>query len=64
VWVPVPEHVPKLGVPVSIEHSKLAPASELKEKVGVESLVRPDGPESMLTAGGVESTVQVKLAGL
>jgi hypothetical protein len=49
---------------VSIEHSKLTPASELKVKVGVGSLVRPDGPESIVTFGGVVSTVQVDEAGL
>ena len=33
-------------------------------KVGVGSLVRPAGPESIWTAGGVVSIVQLKLAGL
>ncbi len=33
-------------------------------KVGVGSLVRPEGPESMLTAGAVVSTVQLKDAGV
>ena len=47
MWELAPEQGPKAGVPVSIEHSKLAPASELKVKVGVESLVRPEGPESI-----------------
>ena len=49
---------------MSIEHSKLAPGSELKVKVGVGSLVRPEGPESMLTTGAVVSTVQLKDAGV
>ncbi len=61
---PASEQEPKLGVPLSIEHSKEAPGSELKAKVGVASLVRPAGPESIPTAGGVRSTVQVKEAGL
>jgi len=64
VSVPLPEQEPKSAAPVSIEHSKVVPVSELKVNVGVESLVSPDGPESMLTVGGVVSTVQVKLAGL
>ena len=64
VWELAPEQGPKAGVPVSIEHSKPAPASELKVKVGVESLVRPEGPESMVTTGAVVSTVQVELAGV
>ena len=64
MWELAPEQGPKLGVPVSIEHSKLAPASELKVKVGVESLVRPEGPESMDTTGAVVSTVQVEAAGV
>jgi hypothetical protein len=64
VWVPLPEHGPKFGLPVSIEHSKLVPASELKVKVGVGSFVRPEGPESIVTVGGVVSTVQVEVAGL
>ncbi len=33
-------------------------------KVGVGSLVRPEGPESMLTTGAVVSTVQLKDAGV
>ena len=62
--VPLPEQGPKLAEPVSIEHSKLAPGSELKVNVGVASLVSPDGPESMLTTGALVSTVQVELAGV
>ncbi len=64
MWELAPEQVPKAGVPVSIEHSKPAPASELKVKVGVESLVRPEGPESIVTTGAVVSILQVKLAGV
>src|SRR5690242_5298386 len=64
VSVPLPEQGPKLGVPPSIEHSKARPGSELNVKVGVASLVSPDGPESILTTGGVVSTVQVTLAGV
>ncbi len=55
---PMSEQGPKLGLPLSIEHSKLAPGSEPKPKVGVESLVRPEGPELTDTAGGVRSMVQ------
>ena len=55
---------PKSGVPVSIEHLTAAPASPAwKAKVGVASLVRPAGPESIPTAGGVVSTVQPNSAG-
>ena len=53
-----------MGVPLSIEHSKLTPGSELKVKVGVGSLVRPEGPESMVTTGAAVSIVQLKVAGL
>jgi hypothetical protein len=47
----------------SIEHSRLAPASAWKAKVGVASLVSPVGPESIATVGGVVSTVHSKEAG-
>ena len=63
-WAPSPEQGPKAGVPSSIEHSSEAPASALKPKVGVGSLVRPSGPERTSTEGGVMSTVQVKEAAL
>ena len=62
--MPAPEQGPKSGVPVSIEHSKPAPGSELKVKVGVGSLVCPEGPESIVTTGAVVSTLQAKEAGL
>ena len=45
MWEVELEQAPKLGVPVSTEHSMLAPDSALKSKVGVESLVGPFGPE-------------------
>ena len=57
-------------LPESTRHWKLEPASELeKPKVGVESLVAPLGPESIVVFGGVVSpppplTVNVRLAGL
>ena len=63
-WAPSPEQGPKAGVPSSIEHSSEAPASALKPKVGVGSLVRPSGPESIARVGGVMLTVHPKLAGL
>ena len=56
---PGPEHAPKLGVPVSIEHSKVTgptPSVALKVKVGVVSLVSPVGPPSTVTSGTVESS--------
>ena len=62
--VPGPEHAPQSGVPVSIEHSKVEPDSEeWNSKVGVASLVRPVGPESIVATGAVVSTVQLKVAG-
>ena len=64
VWELESEQGPKEGVPVSIEHSKEAPGSELKPKVGDGSLVRSIGPESIWTTGGIVSTVQSKEAGL
>ena len=55
MWVaPGPEQGPKLAVPVSIEHSKVEPASvEWKAKLGVVSLVVPCAAESMIVSGGV-----------
>jgi hypothetical protein len=55
VWVlPGPEHAP--NAPESKRHSKLDPASdEVKAKVGVVSLVGPEGPESTEVSGGVVS---------
>ena len=56
---PGPEHAPKLGAPVSIEHSKVTgptPSVALKVKVGVVSLVSPVGPLSTDTFGAVESS--------
>src|SRR5262245_61290480 len=64
VCEPAAEHDPKAGAPVSIEHSNVAPGSALKAKVGVESLVRPDGPESIVGLGAIVSIVQMKVAGL
>ena len=59
VWVaPGPEQGSKLGVPVSIEHAKLDPASEeWKAKLGVVLVVDPEGPESIVVSGGAESSV-------
>ncbi len=59
MWVaPGPEQGPKDGDPDPSEHSKLEPASlEWNAKVGVASLVGPDGPLSIVVWGGVPSTV-------
>ena len=58
VEAPGPEQGPKLGVPVSIEHWKLEPASEeWKVKVGVALDVGPEDPESIVVSGGAESSV-------
>ena len=64
VWVsPGPEQAAKASA--STRHSKLAPASpEEKPKVGVVSVVRPLGPESIVVFGGVVSTVKLRLAGV
>ena len=55
MWAaPGPEQGPKLGVPLSIEQAKVDPAAEeWKVKVGVESLVGPLGPESIVVCGGI-----------
>ena len=47
----------------SRRHSKLAPASLEKVKVGVSSLVGPAGPPSIAVSGACVSTVHVRLAG-
>ena len=41
------------GVPWSIEHSTVAPASAVKPNDGVASFVGPDGPESIDNDGAV-----------
>ncbi len=65
MWEPASEQGPKAGLPWSIEHCTVAPASPgWKPKVGVASLVRPAGPESIPTCGAVVSTLQAKLAGV
>ena len=50
-----PEQGPKLGVPVAMEQRRVAPASALKPKLGVLSLVGPEGPESTETLGATMS---------
>ena len=54
MWVGAgPEQGPKPAVPVSIEHSKVEPASvEWKVKVGAESLVAPVGRPSRSSVSG------------
>src|ERR671914_345926 len=44
---------------VSTRHWKFAPASLENPKVGVESLVSPEGPESIVVWGATVSTIQV-----
>jgi hypothetical protein len=53
---------PYAGVPWSIEHSTVAPASAEKPNSGVLSLVVPDGPKPIDSDGGVVSTVNVREA--
>ena len=48
----------------SRRHSKLAPASEEKANDGEASLVRPEGPESIVVWGATVSTVKLCEAGL
>ena len=57
MWLaPGPEQGAKLAAPIA--HSKLEPGSEeWKVKVGDGLDVRPEGPESIVVSGGVESTV-------
>ena len=48
----------------SSEHWKLEPVSEaLKLKLGAESLIKPEGPLSIVVWGGVVSTVKERVAG-
>ena len=53
-------HGPYAGVPWSIEHSTVAPASAEKPNSGVLSLVVPDGPKPIDSDGGTVSTVNVR----
>ena len=56
---PGPEQGAKLGAPESIEHSKVDSATEeWKAKVGVESVVGPLGPESIVVSGAVPDAVE------
>ena len=59
--VEAPEQGPKLGVPVSIEHSTVEPASASKLKVGRASLVVPAGPPVIDSDGAVVSTVKLRV---
>ena len=64
MWAsPGPEQGPKSALPSSIEHSKLAPGSEEKVKVGVGSLVSPVGPVWIVVSGGVESIAATPQSG-
>lgn len=59
---PGPEHAPKLGVPVSIEHLNVITSAGGKASVawnvneGVVSPVTPLGPLSIVACGAVESS--------
>ncbi len=48
----------------SRRHSNVAPSSEVNSKEGLEFLVSPFGPELIVVAGPVVSTVQLRLAGV
>ena len=52
----------KSGVPVSSEHWKLEPGSELKSKLGVLSAVVPCGAEVIVAVGAAMSTVKSSVA--
>lgn len=51
---------PYAGVPWSIEHSTVAPASAVKPNSGVLSLVVPEGPKPIDSDGATVSTVNVR----
>jgi hypothetical protein len=51
------------GAPSSA-HWNAAPASELKEKLAAAEVVVPVGLAVIVTTGGVESIVQVRLTGV
>ena len=59
---PVQGPKPGAGVDPALKAAPASPAE--KSKVGVASLVRPEGPESIPCAGGVVSTVQLRMAGV
>jgi hypothetical protein len=70
VWLPSPSPLRAAGelqaanAPASTAHWKVAPASELNAKVALELVLGFDGVEVIETLGGVESIVQLKLAGV
>jgi hypothetical protein len=71
VWLPAPSAASVSGLehdvqlPPSMRHSKLEPGSEeLKEKVGVVSLVGSAGVEPIVVAGGVVSIFAIAVTGL
>jgi hypothetical protein len=56
--------VHELNEPPSSEHWKLEPDSEaLKLKLGVELLVAPEGPLSIVVSGATVSTVKERVGG-
>jgi hypothetical protein len=52
------------GRPWSNEHSRVEGSLAENSNVGVGSLVRPSGPESIVVSGGVVSTVKLRVAGV
>jgi len=60
LWLAGLEQLVKVGV--SSAHVKVAPASELKLKLGADELLGFVGDAVMLAAGATVSTVQVELA--
>jgi hypothetical protein len=56
--------VQALKAAASSAHWKVAPASELKEKLALAEVVAPLGPAVIVTLGGVVSIVQVRLTGV
>ena len=55
----------ELNEPPSSEHWKVEPDfEELKLKLGVELLVAPEGPLSIVVSGGAVSTVKERVAGV
>jgi hypothetical protein len=50
-----------LAVPVSIEHSTVAPASALKSKFGRTSVVVPAGPPVIDSDGAAVSTLKARV---
>ena len=62
VWLVPDVHGPKSATPWSTEHWTVVAPLGVKPKVGLESLVGPEGPLSIVTVGASVSTLKSRIA--